>query len=393
MNIFTIDMPTVLFFLFFGNLITAVLLALYPVDNFSRRTYGQFLIGKLFQSLAWILLAMRGSIPDVYSAYVGNSFLLAGLALEALAFINVDDPSKRWEIFYAAIVGLFVVVFWTLAKKPNQYVYVSSWFAAVVFLSVAILLLHSARKSALRYVMSAVYLFSCCVLIVRGINAFNVADFQLISHNAVQDVAFLATYSMMILSGANFLLLMREHSDQLLKEANHNLDNLARTDSLTGLANRRKFDEYLAFSILKSRRDAEPLTLILADVDYFKNYNDLYGHRLGDQCLVAVANSLKQQCSRSTDLIARYGGEEFVIILWNTNAEAACLISEAIRNNIMELAIPHADSDVSKYVTLSLGVFSAVPVSDKHNPDWYIVGADQRLYEAKHIGRNRSVCD
>lgn len=391
MNNFVIDIPTVLFFLFFGNVIMAVMLAIYTADSVSRLSYRQILTGKLLQSIAWILLAMRGILPDLYSAHVGNTFLLSGFALEALAIINVDRHWKYMGYIYAGYVSLFVIVFFVFAQKANQYVYIASWFTAVIFLSVAILLLYGAHKSVLRYVLSVMYTFTSLVLVVRGLSAYFQTDFKLMTSNSVQNVVFLSTYSLMILSGISFLLLMGERADRLLKEANIDLDRLARVDGLTGLANRRTFDKYLKLSILNNRRKVEPLALIMIDIDCFKKYNDLYGHSSGDQCLISVAQKLNQYCCRSTDQIARYGGEEFAIILWNTDDHTAGLIAESIRQGIIDLAIPHATSDVNKHVTLSLGIYSAIPVSDLHNSEWYIIEADRRLYEAKRAGRNRCV--
>jgi diguanylate cyclase (GGDEF)-like protein len=101
---------------------------------------------------------------------------------------------------------------------------------------------------------------------------------------------------------------------------------------------------------------------------------------------------LKQHCRRGTDLIARYGGEEFAIVLINTDITEACRIAEAIGKGVRDLSIPHATSDISDCITLSLGVFSAIPESDEHDYDWYIIEADRRLYNAKHAGRNQCVC-
>ena len=112
---FAIDITTVLLFLFFGNLATAGLLAIYSSDFIDQRTYRQFLAGKLLQSISWMLLAMRGKIPDVLSAHVGNSLLLIGFALEALAIISVEKPRKNWETYYAIVVVVFIFVFWTFA--------------------------------------------------------------------------------------------------------------------------------------------------------------------------------------------------------------------------------------------------------------------------------------
>lgn len=389
---FTVDIPTVLLFLFFGNLITAGLLAIYSNDSISYRTYRQFLAGKLLQSFAWILLAMRGKIPDIFSAYVGNSLLLAGIAFEALAMISVENHKKQWEIYYGITVAIFIAVFWGFARQPNQYVYISSTFAAAFFLSVAILVLHDVKKTTLRYTLSVIYTISSVILLIRGTNAVLHSDYKLMSNEFSQNLTFLSTYLLMIISGSSFLLLLRERTDELLKVVNQELEQLAHIDSLTNLANRRRFREHLTYSILESRRRTEPLTLIMADIDFFKKYNDYYGHIYGDRCLVQVAQGLQRQCQRGTDLIARYGGEEFAIVLINTNIAEACLIAEAIHRETRDLAIPHADSDVSDCVTLSLGIFSATPVSDEHDYDWYIIEADRRLYDAKHAGRNRYVC-
>ena len=195
----------------------------------------------------------------------------------------------------------------------------------------------------------------------------------------------------MIISGSSFLLLQRERTDELLRIVNQELDQLAHIDSLTSLANRRKLSENLTYGILESRRRAEPVSLIMADIDFFKNYNDHYGHIYGDRCMIQVAQELKRHCHRSTDLITRYGGEEFAIVLINTDITEARLIAEAIRKGVHDLSIPHAGSDVSDCVTLSLGVFSAIPTSDEHDYDYYIIEADRRLYNAKHAGRNRCV--
>ncbi len=392
MFFFKIDMTTVLIFLFFGNLVTAGLMAIYSSESISHHAYRQFLAGKLFQSISWMLLALRGKIPDVLSAHVGNSLLLAGFALEALAIISVEKPRKQWETYYAIVVAVFIFVFFGFARQPNQYVYISSAFAALMFLSVTIFFLRDAKKSTLRYSLSVIYTVSSLILLVRGTNAFLDADYKLMSSEFSQTLTFLSTYFLMIISGSSFLLLQRERTDELLRGANQELDHLAHIDGLTSLANRRKFSENLTYGILESRRRAEPLALIMADIDFFKKYNDHYGHINGDRCLVQVAQELKRHCQRGTDLIARYGGEEFAIVLINTDITKAGLIAEAIRKGVHNLAIPHADSDVSDCVTLSLGVFSAIPTLDEHDYDWYIIEADRRLYDAKHAGRNQCVC-
>lgn len=387
-----IDMPTILLFLFFGNLIIAGMLAVYSSNTIVYSTNRQYLSGKIMQSVAWILLALRGYIPDLFSAYIGNSLLIAGLALEALALVSVETGCKKFVKFYAVLMVAFLFAFWGLARRPNQYVYVSSFFASVIFISVTILLARSAKRSILRYLLGGIFMLSSVIMLIRGINAILDADYRLMSNEFSQNLTFLSTYFLMIISGSGFLLLQREWTDDLLKIANQELEQMAHVDSLTNLANRRKFKEHLTYGISESRRRVEPLTLIMADIDFFKSYNDLYGHIAGDKCLIEVTQSLAQHCKRSTDLIARFGGEEFAIVLLNMNATEACRIAELIRKEVSDLAIAHEGSSISDSVTLSLGVFSATPASDEHDYDWFILEADRRLYAAKHAGRNQSVC-
>ncbi|OLP18223.1 hypothetical protein BST81_11730, partial [Leptolyngbya sp. 'hensonii'] len=174
-----------------------------------------------------------------------------------------------------------------------------------------------------------------------------------------------------------------------LKIANQELQRLAHLDGLTQLANRRRFDEYFELEWRRSMRSDAPLALILCDIDYFKQYNDLYGHQAGDTCLKQVAATVQEMVKRSADLVARYGGEEFAVILPNTDSAGAFHIAETIRLGVQHLAIPHARSSVSPWVTLSLGISSCIPSSDI-SPAALIQAADKGLYKAKQKNRNNS---
>lgn len=175
-----------------------------------------------------------------------------------------------------------------------------------------------------------------------------------------------------------------------LEEANHELQRLASVDGLTQVANRRRFDEYLEAEWHEKAQLQKPLSLILCDLDYFKGYNDTYGHLAGDFCLQQVARTLRHALKRPTDLVARYGGEEFAVILPNMDTKDALLVAETIRANVRRLAISHAKSPVSQHVTLSLGVASTVP-SLEATPAQLIVAADKALYQAKAEGRDRAI--
>ncbi|MDO8944320.1 MAG: diguanylate cyclase, partial [Desulfobacterales bacterium] len=179
-------------------------------------------------------------------------------------------------------------------------------------------------------------------------------------------------------------------TEELLKKANTELHHLATTDTLTGIANRRSFDEYLEREWKRMVRKETHLSLILCDIDYFKNYNDLYGHQEGDACLHAVAQAVRSCVVRPGDFIARYGGEEFILILPDTPAEGALHIAEQIQKTVRKLGRIHAGSTVDPLVTLSLGVAQGNP-SPKAKAEDLLQAADVALYRAKNQGRNRIV--
>lgn len=182
----------------------------------------------------------------------------------------------------------------------------------------------------------------------------------------------------------------RQWAEAALQTANQQLQCLASLDGLTQIANRRRFDEYLYQEWQRGTRETTPLSLILCDIDYFKLYNDTYGHQAGDACLQQVAGAISSVVKRPADLVARYGGEEFVVILPNTNASGAVYAAEAIHKLVQELKVSHAQSSVSEYVTLSVGVSSTVPTQE-FLPKALIAVADEALYEAKAQGRNRVI--
>lgn len=173
-----------------------------------------------------------------------------------------------------------------------------------------------------------------------------------------------------------------------LQKANQQLQQLAILDSLTGVANRRYFDRILNKEWKRLTREQKPLSLLLCDIDYFKDYNDTYGHQAGDRCLSQVAAVLKKATKRAADLVARYGGEEFAVILPDTNAQGALFVANAIRQKLQQLQLFHCKSAVSQYVTLSIGSATKIP-NPNQTPSTLIKMADDALYRAKKEGRDR----
>ncbi len=192
------------------------------------------------------------------------------------------------------------------------------------------------------------------------------------------------SHSVIGLVGLAALLFFGQHLQQTFLD----LERQSQFDSLTQVYNRRYFDAYLHREFLRSRREQSPLSIILCDVDYFKTYNDIYGHQMGDQCLRQLGMVLAATIKRPGDIVARYGGEEFVVVLSHTSSEGAFAIAELVRANVEGLNILHKGSQVSDHITLSCGVATA---HGEIRASTLLERADQALYQAKQTGKNMVV--
>jgi len=174
-----------------------------------------------------------------------------------------------------------------------------------------------------------------------------------------------------------------------LESANKELKMLVNVDGLTGLSNRRNLDRVLKQDMARSMRYKQPLTVMLADVDHFKAFNDHYGHLEGDDCLKKIASTLSGVCKRGTDLVARYGGEEFAVILPDTTAENAMMVAEKLRAAVENQNIPHEYSSASSYCSVSIGVYTKI-VEKSDTAESLLHKADEGLYQSKQTGRNKA---
>jgi diguanylate cyclase (GGDEF)-like protein len=182
----------------------------------------------------------------------------------------------------------------------------------------------------------------------------------------------------------------RYAAEAALQRVNKELAEIAYVDGLTKIANRRQFDDRLLQEWRRLQREQKPLSLIICDVDFFKQYNDTYGHSGGDECLCLVAKAIEASARRAADLAARYGGEEFVALLPNTPLVGAMEVAKSIQARVKDLQIRHQKSTVSEYLTLSIGVSGIIP-SEVTTPEELLIYADQALYQAKQAGRNQIV--
>ncbi|XPV76650.1 MAG: diguanylate cyclase [Desulfovibrio sp.] len=180
-----------------------------------------------------------------------------------------------------------------------------------------------------------------------------------------------------------------EELQQQLEESNEQLRLLSSLDGLTGLPNRRCFDEILDSEWQRSIRNGTSIGIILVDIDHFKKYNDTYGHIAGDHCLRQIGKALDRSLHRNVDIVARFGGEEFVAILPGTDMKGASLVAGRMQQTVEDLCIDHASSDTAKMVTVSIGVSAGFPASGDRASS-LVDCADKALYEAKHCGRNCS---
>lgn len=192
------------------------------------------------------------------------------------------------------------------------------------------------------------------------------------------------------LVGFMFDISERKKQEEQLQKMQRQLEEYSYKDGLTGIANRRLFDDIYQREWLNAIRVQKPLSLILMDLDYFKQYNDCNGHVIGDACLRQIARSLESCGSRPRDLVARYGGEEFIWILPETNEASAALMAQEIMDTVKMARLPHKASAVSDLVTLSIGVKTIIP-TERDNRMQFLDEVDKNLYQAKKQGRNRYI--
>lgn len=179
----------------------------------------------------------------------------------------------------------------------------------------------------------------------------------------------------------------RSSLQKQLEQANNELQLLSNLDGLTKIANRRRFDRCIKQEGLRAIREKTPLSLLMCDVDHFKNYNDTFGHQMGDACLQKIALAISSASQRPGDLTARYGGEEFAVILSNTSSSGALQIANMIRAAVQSLEIEHKGSPVSRFVTISIGIATMV-TAESLSIETLILNADKALYRAKESGRD-----
>ncbi len=266
------------------------------------------------------------------------------------------------------VILAYILVYFILGVKPRSALFIG---VSAGLLALIIAYLQTASKSFVRYSNQEIILYLYYIGLINFIG-YIVAY----ANTAKERENFLQ---------ARLLALDKATAERMGKE----LVRLTREDSMTGLANRRFFNERMSDEWGRARRSGEPLSLIFVDIDHFKAYNDHYGHLKGDETLIAVAHALQQVLARSTDLAARYGGEEFVILLPNTPIKGARAVADRVLNIVDSLDIQHKKSLTEKHVTVSVGVSTCSILEEDLTIAEFIQQADSAVYKAKSAGRHR----
>jgi diguanylate cyclase (GGDEF)-like protein len=322
------------------------------------------------------------------------------LLSQKFAYTYKNIPAKYWEIGLG--LSIFLSVSWIafVSGYPLAYLFLpiliwtvfryGSFFASLLVSIVSLIAILATAKNLGLYIPNEP---NASLLLLQSFMA--VLSLTSLVLSAVIDEKNAAQLSLkQAMENLELQVIERttelQRSENLLKQANLELEKLVNIDGLTQVGNRRCFDDRLKMEWERLSRDLQPISLILFDIDYFKLYNDLYGHQMGDDCLTAIAQTVKQVLSRPADLVTRYGGEEFAVILPNTDIQGAFTVSEQIRTAVTTLGFAHQNSDIAEIVTVSLGVASLLP-SLNQELSILIKQADIALYRAKEQGRNQSV--
>lgn len=340
--------------------------------------------------IAVLLLGSRLVTPDMRSLVMFGFAQMYALGSLVVMAVWVDALRERLEliILFVAVTALLSMHIATVLALPGNPLHSVAQFG-VILLTVAVFALSNLtlRRAA---VAVAIATFAFVLLVLAGglriaWDAFAIYSLGSALVGATIGFSQEIRERTVFLQG-RLLLLEKREIDTLANE----LANLSRIDALTGLPNRRCFDEALIQEWAIAQREREPLGLLFIDVDHFKAFNDLYGHPAGDACLAQVAAALARQCSRASDRVARYGGEEFVGLFPRTGEEGLATIAARMIEAVDALGIAHAGSSAAAHVTVSIGAALRIPAADAM-PAALLKDADDALYRAKAAGRHQWV--
>ena len=384
-SLLEMDVKTLIAALFWGNLTSVCLIASYHFagdhvkDNRLSRTY---LLAKICQTMAWFFLFFRNSIPDVLSVNFGNTLLLIGFYLEALAMFAIIQEESKW--LYRLVAGILLCcaiafnVVETLRADPSLRIIIASVCVFSILVIPNIKLLFARGITQFKRVVGLFYLLFLALLLPRAFYALS-NPINIHSNALIQVLTFLALVMLMIFGLSAYLLLMKEQTDKIIS-------TMATVDALTGLSNRYSFLDRADLAFQKHKVEGISLAILFLDIDFFKKINDTYGHSFGDEVLARFGSIIASNL-RSRDFSCRYGGEEFLAFLSGVDDVNTMKITQRIMEQI---AMTTFESNPEFRFAVSVGVIHKVPEGQDTLVE-YINKADEALYVAKNTGRNKIV--
>ncbi len=392
------DVRTIILMLAIGSFVFGLLLVIFQYHKERSEWIPIWTAAKFLQGLGSLILYFRVPSPDFITVFTANNLVLLGCAYESWAVFYITGRVVNRRVQHCVALSIFILFIFMFLLKPSIRLVVIFFLHTVFYLLPCwALLRNNGEKSLLRSFLGLSFLLLSILFFTRAIWVLLVPEQSYIAFNELnKQIMPLAVFCIILISGFSMLLLANEKSyfelhqaQQELKNLNKKLETLSYTDGLTNIANRRYLDKKLRLEYNRLARRGAELSLIMIDIDYFKLFNDQYGHVCGDDCLRQVASVISNNISRSADVAARYGGEEFVCILPETDLKGAKVIAEKIRIDVENLFIEHKQSKISDFVTVSLGV-STIKCCSKRDTLDILSMADKALYKAKMNGRNRT---
>lgn len=386
MGIFIFDIHTLIGMLFWCNLTCLLLVYIYislHPDTSDRKLGTAVILAKSLLAASYLLTSYRGALPDFITMNIGNTLLLAGFLAEARSmFLLLDEKNRALMKITVCLAILSAIAFNYADSIPSfRHLRVSVVSLGIITILVipAAKLLLSRESTSFKRVVGVVYLVFIISQLPRMFFFINNPGGDVYANSFFQVFSFTSLEMLTVFSLPAFLLLMKEQADIKLRE-------MATTDFLTGLPNRRVFLGSVAPAFRRHNRNGTICSIMFLDIDRFKQVNDTLGHAFGDEVLVAMADVLRKSV-RGYDFTCRFGGEEFAVFMDGGDAASGAILAERIRSLVE--AMRFADQPDFR-ATISIGVAIGVPGADD-SVDAFLGQADEALYEAKESGRNRVV--
>lgn len=379
-----LDMKTILITLVVGHLFTVVLISSYWRSHSRDSTFNTFFLAKCIQAVAWLLLALRGGIPDLFTISIANSLLFIGSAFESIALLKLVNCSQTIiKKVYISLTIAYLVIFHLVLLYYNFEhirIFCASLSTAILVILPAYRLMREKHSTSLMKLIGILYSLVALSFLLRGIAALtSEQQMGLFTPGLIQTISFLSLYLVMILGNTGFVLILKERADA-------ELIHMAYYDELTQALNRRTFVIRAKQVLAQCSKEKELVSFILFDIDNFKKFNDSYGHDAGDRILQdlsqRVNQSLEPQC-----LFGRYGGDEFAIVLIGLDLNESVKKLEQITELINEADI----AGIPERYSISIGILNLIPNKLTKLESLYIC-CDKALYQAKRNGRNCICC-